>query len=322
MEAYGGLQRFRSQLNPAAVKEIALWHDHPELGKLVARLETAPDQKKFLNTYAEAVVARHLLKQGCELHVEVPTPAGRTCDFDVRVDDQQFYLHIKRLNGDPVVEKKLTISSRLRYLERIARPYVVSIRWQRDLSDAQMQQFVTAAAAFIQEASVGDEHVVRDADGTELGGCRIVAPWEGTHVSLAIGLPTGFHDDSPRIQKLLRKAHAQFMPKAVNVILICSSHMEDVEDFDHALLGTHIERWDAFPPRGRRIAHGRAPDGFWYGHRYKESEAAGWFWFSPKKDTWKSRLWLRQDTHLAQPMQATLTRVFNPTQPALFPNAS
>ena len=63
----------------------------------------------------------------------------------------------------------------------------------------------------------------------------------------------------------MRKAYRQFMPGATNVILICSSHVEDAEDFATALLGSHIERWDAHPPQGRRVAHGRDADGFWHG---------------------------------------------------------
>ena len=103
----------------------------------------------------------------------------------------------------------------------------------------------------------------------------------GSHVSLAIGLPSGFSDQTPRIHKLLNRAYQQFMPKAMNVILMCSRDPADVGDFQTALLGSHVERWDAVPPRGRRIAHGRAEDGFWYGGRFAESVVAGWFDFDP-----------------------------------------
>ena len=63
------------------------------------------------------------------------------------------------------------MSSRLRYLERIARPYVVKVRFPDNLTDQQMQRFVVSAAEFIRQARVGDELVIRDDDGAELGGC-------------------------------------------------------------------------------------------------------------------------------------------------------
>ena len=280
-ETSRGLERFRPDLDPAVVDEIAGWADHPELGKLCASLQAIGDQEKFLDTYAEAMVARYLLARACRLQVEVLTPAGRTCDFQVTGGGHDFFLHVKRLNTDRPVRKRLTVSSRLRYLERIRRPYVVSVRFADKLNDRQMQRYVEAAAEFIGRARVGDELLIRDDDGTEIGGCRVVAPWQGSRVTLVLGLPSGFIDEAPRIRRLMRKAYQQFMPGAANVILICSSHVEDADDFGTALLGSHIERWDAHPPRGRRVAHGRDSDGFWHGRRFPESSAAGWFHFTP-----------------------------------------
>ena len=84
------------------------------------------------------------------------------------------------------------------------------------------------------------------------------------------------------------------MPKAVNVVLIATSHDEDVDDFENALLGAHIERWDAFPPQGRRIAHGRAADGFWHGRHYEDSEIAGWFRLRVDDPELRCRLHVRE----------------------------
>jgi len=111
-------------------------------------------------------------------------------------------------------------------------------------------------------------------------------------------LPTGFTDDTPRILKLLKKAYEQFMPKAINLILICSSFEEDVDDFESALLGQHIERWDIFPPRGRRIAHGRAEDGFWEGDSRINSVVAGWIHFQPSDENVHARLCFREGSGL------------------------
>ena len=109
----------------------------------------------------------------------------------------------------------------------------------------------------------------------------------------------------------MRKAYRQFMPGATNVILICSSHVEDAEDFATALLGSHIERWDAHPPQGRRVAHGRDADGFWHGQGSPESMAAGWFHFQPHAAALQCRLWVRQDATLAPAICRTLVDLFN-----------
>ncbi len=309
--ATGGLDRFQEGLDPAVVDQIHGWASLPELGKLYASLQAIHDLEKFLDTYAEAMVARHLLSRDCKLSVEVLTPSGRTCDFEVKCGDERFFLHVKHLNTDRPVSKRLTVSSRLRYLERIARPYVVSVHLREVLDDARMQHFVTSAADFIQRAQIGDELVVRDDNDAEIGGCRIVAPWQGERVILVLGLPTGFIDDAPRIRRLMRKAYQQFMPGATNVILICSSHVEDAEDFATALLGTHIERWDTQPPRGRRVAHGRDADGFWHGKRSPGSLAAGWFHFKPAAAALKCRLWLRRESSIDPTVKQVLVDLFN-----------
>ncbi|MCA9286258.1 MAG: hypothetical protein KDA22_13620, partial [Phycisphaerales bacterium] len=239
-----------------------------------------------------------------------PTPAGRTCDFEINADGDPVYLHVKRLDTDRPAQRQLTVSSHLRYLERIRRPYIVRLRWHDGLDDVTMQRFVTDCARFIQIARVGDEHIVRDDAGREIGGCLIAAPWEGTHVTLAIGLPTGFVDDAPRMHRLLRKAYLQFMPRATNVIMLGTSRDEDVVDFEEALLGTHIERWDRHPPKGRRIAHGRDDDGFWHRRRFAASEAVVWFRSRPQEAVIHPRLWLREDAHLPAPHVALLRRLF------------
>jgi hypothetical protein len=46
-----GLERFRDDLDPAVVDEIAGWATDAELGKLCASLQAIGDREKFLNTY-------------------------------------------------------------------------------------------------------------------------------------------------------------------------------------------------------------------------------------------------------------------------------
>lgn len=310
MDGRTGLKRFEARLNGTVVEEIRQWNGHPELGKLLASLDAHTHSRTFFSTYAEAIIARHLLSCGCDLRFEVPTPAGKRCDFEVRCRGQRFFLHVKRADSLRPARRKPTVSSRLRYLERIARPYVVNVRWQEDLTDEQMYQFVTSAAEFVRRSRVGDELAVADDDGRPLGGVRIAAPCEGTHVRLEIDPPTGTGDDVPRIQKLMRKAYKQFMPRATNVILIGTTRPDAGDDVETALLGSHIERWDALPPRGRRIAHGRASDGLWHDGQLPESMAAGWFCFAPEADAVQSSVWIRPGAPLEPPMKSLLAELF------------
>lgn len=281
MTAIGALQRFGAGLNVEVLGDVEGWARDPALASLHATLDRHTNPKSFMDTYAEALVARHLRRRACDLRFEVPTPTGKACDFEVVHDDAVLYLHVKRLDTDRPIRKRLTISSRLRILERIERPYVVSVRWHEGAGDADMQRLVAQATEFIGHARVGDELAVRDDAGREIGGVLIVAPWEGRHVTLVIGLPSGFADETLRFRRLLRRAHRQFMPRAANVILVCSSEPNDVKEFESALLGSHVERWDAFPAKGERIAHGRAGDGFWHGRRHPDSRVAGWFQLDP-----------------------------------------
>jgi hypothetical protein len=310
------IDRLAHELDPDVLTDIEAWADHDVLRKLHLALTGHTTPKAFLDTYAEALVARHLLTRGCDLQVEIETPGGKACDFEVAVAGERFYLHVKRLDTDRPGRRRLTISSRLRSLERIERPYVVSVRWREGARDRDLQRLVREATDFISHARVGDELVVRDQDGGEIGGVLIVAPWEGTHVTLVIGLPTGFIDDAPRMQRLMQRAYRQFMPRSENVILVCSSHGDEFDDFRAALLGAHVERWDTYPPRGRRIAHGRAEDGFWTERRYTDSRAAGWFRFSRDARELSVRLLTRDDPAPSKALRRALAAVFPDDEPA------
>jgi hypothetical protein len=304
------IDRLAPELDPDVLADVEAWATHAGLRKLHLALTGHTTLKPFLDTYAEALVARHLLARGCDLRLEIETPGGKACDFEVTVGDELFYLHVKRLDTDRPGRRRLTISSRLRSLERIERPYVVSVRWREGARDRDLQRLVREAGEFIRHARVGEELVVRNREGAEVGGVLIVAPWEGTHVTLVIGLPSGFIDDAPRMQRLMQRAYRQFMPRSDNVILLCSSHGEEFDDFRAALLGAHVERWDTYPPRGRRIAHGRADDGFWCERRYVDSRAAGWFRFSRSAKSIDIRLLRRTDPAPGESLRGALDVVF------------
>jgi hypothetical protein len=249
-----------------------------------------------MDHWVEALVADRLHRRGCELQVEVETPAGRTCDFRVRLDGLEWFLHVKRLDeGDRGEPRQLSISPRLRVLEQIARPFMVRIRWAEGIDEDLMQEFVERASIFLEMAKIGDELTVRDESGLELGAVRVVGYWEGRTISLAIGLPSGFIDETPRIRRLLDRAYRQFMPRAENVVLVVGTRPAESIDFESALLGAAEERWDTHPAGGGRAAVGRAGDGFWAGGSRPESTICAWSHASLASRTLEIDLRFRDD---------------------------
>ncbi|MDP7069770.1 MAG: hypothetical protein QF561_00280 [Phycisphaerales bacterium] len=272
-----GLDRYRRELDPALVARVRSWCDVPGLQPLLESLLSQQRRRRFLDLWVEAMVADQLHSRGCELLAEVETPSGRTCDFRVRLDGLEWFLHVKRLDeGRRGEARHLSISPRLRVLEQIARPFMVRIRWAEGIDEVLMQEFVERASVFLEMAKIGDELTVRDESGLELGAVRVVGQWEGGHISLAIGLPSGFVDETPRIRRLLDRAYRQFMPRAENVILVVGTRRAAILDFDSALLGAAEERWDTHPSGGGRAAVGRARDGFWSGGSRPESTMCAW----------------------------------------------
>ncbi len=290
-----GLDQFSTDLNPTIVETIRSWQGDCELDVLYHRLQSRKNRRGFFDSYAEALVALHARTHGCSIAVEVPTPSGKTADLQLKRDGVHLFVHVKRLGGVQQKTQQLKISSRLRILEQIEKPWVVKIRWCEDLQDQQMQHYVTEAASFIEKSRLGDEHVVRDDQGKELGGVKIVAPNDEKRVSLVIGLPSGFIDESPRIERLLHRAQKQFMPKEANLILVCTPSIEGAGDVESALLGSFIERWDEHPAKGTRVAHGRSDDGFWQPNQMQESQLVGWFCLNPSHRECHGQLWIRDE---------------------------
>lgn len=127
-----GLEKFEGILHPEVVGEIKGWAKHPELPKLLNKLETIKDREQFLDHYSEAMIARHLISKGCELKVEVKTKKGRHADFEVSKNNSVFFIHVKRLNFDRDLQHDLNVGadSRVkdggdsgRYLKRLKNGY-------------------------------------------------------------------------------------------------------------------------------------------------------------------------------------------------------
>jgi hypothetical protein len=272
------------------LRDIATWKDDPELGKLVSRLDKSSGEQLF-DTYAEVLVARHLLRQQCCLRVEVCAPSRRSADFEVLRDGLSFFVHVKRLATDGATRKQLDISMRVRSLEKVMRPLVASLSFRWDLRDDEMQLFVKQAKAFLKRGIAGQRTVIKKADGAELGECTIEREWSGDHVKLMIVDHAVRSSDSfSRPHKCLSKAYKQFMPNAVNVILVTRGWSEDTEDFESALLGT--ERATVLPD-GTVEKIERLKDGFWSKQEHPESQVAGWIDPFPSLEGFRSTVWWR-----------------------------
>jgi hypothetical protein len=306
-----GLDRFGAEVDPAMLERVRTWDTHAGLRGLLDSLCSQKRRRRFQDLWVEAMVADRLHRAGCELETEVETPAGRTCDFRVRADGLEWFLHIKRLDKGDRRGRRLDISPRLRVLEHIERPFIVRIRWADGLDDELMQELVVRASTFLELAKIGDELTVRDESGLEIGAIRVVGPWEGRTISLAVGLPDGFIDESARIRRLLDKAYRQFMPRAENVILVVGNRPDDALDFEAALLGATEERWDSPPGRGRRMAIGRAEDGFWLENSRPDSRICGWCDVRPSSEALRADLYVRDDPPPAAAMASLVSRLLN-----------
>jgi len=313
--AMRGFDRFGGEVDQAMLERVQAWDNHSGLRGLLGSLRSQKRRRRFQDLWVEAMVADRLHRAGCELETEVQTPAGRTCDFRVRSDGLEWFLHIKRLDKGERRGRRLDISPRLRVLEHIERPFIVRIRWVEGLGDELMQELVVRASDFLEMAKIGDELTVRDESGLEIGAIRVVGPSDGPTISLAIGLPDSFIDERARIRRLLDKAYRQFMPRADNVILMVGNRPDDAVDFEAALLGATQERWDTPPRRGRRMAIGRAEDGFWHGVSRTDSRICAWCDVLPSSEALRARLFVRDDPPPEREIASVVSRLLSEDEP-------
>jgi hypothetical protein len=278
--------------------------------RLVRALDSDdPHDELHLSALAEAQFARHMLHAGCTLEFETATPSGKHADFRVQRDETRFFVHIKRLwvdSGEPAAPMPKELLS----LGRIARPMTLDMNWDSTANSTTMAQLAREAGDFALQASVGDELVVRDPDGIWIGRARVAAPHAGTHVQLSTGSIDLREAAVPRAQRLLRRAFGQFMPGAPNVICIAGDGSDSAAALEIALLGSVVERWDVFPPKGQRMAHGRAEDGFWAQGLYEGSELVVWL---PVQGDEPTRLWRREGTSSNHDVEAILRQGLSAT---------
>ena len=289
--------------------ELAAWGDLPAGGGATGRhirrlLSTDPGGSiPATGALAEARVARQLLHAGCDLELELETPNGRTCDFEVSVNGERFFLHVKcpRLPQ----RKRATLPSFLRSIEQVSRPFLVEVDWRNDLTQPELAAFAAEAREFVAEASMGEELLHRDSNGVAAGNVRIGALVEGERAVVSV---ISFHQAAiARVGRLLERAYEQFMPGGENVILILTDDPAHDRLTDLALLGTFVERWDKLPRGDRHVAHGRADDGFWSGDRFDRSRVVSWMQL--ENETTLARLWFRDPKQPSLSLRNTIANV-------------
>jgi hypothetical protein len=250
-----GLELFERILHPEVVAEIRKWSSHPELSKLLHTLESQKEQEQFLNYYSEAMVARHLISQGCELKVEVKIPKGKRVDFEVSKDSNNFFVHVKRSNFDKVLQHELNVSTRLDSLRKKGIGFLLN----KSLTDDEMQQFSKEANRFSKELNDGESKGITSKTGELLGECFKMP--HGPSITVYSGNDGG---DSGRYLPKLEEAYEQFMPKETNVILITSRWRDsfciedlkdDLEDFwsNGKNSKSNIIGYFTFKPNGKSI---------------------------------------------------------------------
>lgn len=294
----GALLRWLS--SPAAVRAA---------GTQARRMRLAiesPDPKRHASGMAEALIARQVAKLRLPIAFEVPTPSGRTCDVDIHDGDLRLCLHVKHLASGPAKSPRrhARIPAALMNLARHARRVVVAIEWEPGHSQADFRHAAMDAERLLDRGSVGDEARLHARDGSVIGHARIVAPTDSRQTVVIAGIPDRGALDSA--ERLLRKAYVQFMPRAHNVIVVAGA-ARDSRALADALAGAPIERWDRFPNRGERMAHGRAPDGFWSGRSHPGSALAAWLSLDEAP---RFTCWMRDGAELPAPALRLCQRVF------------
>jgi len=243
-------------------------------GAMLASASAAPAQLDRCRSIAsEAMVAARLLAGGCEVEHEVETPNGRHVDFRATRAGASLCVHVKRAPQPTLRDAEVSVPAAWRTIETVERGLVVAFSLSRNLRGRALHEALDAAFDFVEQASVGDELVIRDGEDAPRARLRAIAPAPGGRVELVADLSSSFDDHVPRFQATLRKAFSQFMPRAENLIAVCGSS-GGVEAFATALLGSHIERWDRRPRAGELVAYGRASDGFWSGQLRNQSRLA------------------------------------------------
>jgi hypothetical protein len=264
----------RLNINPAILSEINSWEYHSDLKKLFNKLHSVNNQQSFLDHLAEAMVARHLIKRGWALEVEVQTPQGRSVDFRAAKNNYTLCVHIKRLNLEQKIQNELRIITRLQRLRKISRPCDLIVDLSKRLTDKEMQELYKQAKSFIEHSQVGDRRIIKNSDGKILAKCEKSPKFNGRGKNVEVNvLPILWPvRDRERLYEILSEAYKQFMPKSLNIILVTSRLAMVFNNFKKSLFDSR---------------------GFWSNDKHPDSYMVGWFYFNASANYIKFKIYYR-----------------------------
>lgn len=263
------------------------------LRPMARRIERAAGNPRLQASLAsEARLARTLIKAGFDVGSEVPTPTGRACDLVARKGDVLLHFHVKSIEDEHLpAAQSMRMPRAIHALESIERRLEVEIVWRSGLATSSLRALSANFADFLKRASIGDEHSFTGRDGRIQGRCRVRSAHDGRFIRLHVGIADDRAEIIERMNRLMRKARAQFLTGGENIIVLMGAERLQWL-FAQALLGTPVERWDRLPRRGERIAIGRASDGFWKPGRDLASRIAAWQ--STDSSRASSAAWMRE----------------------------
>jgi len=290
-----GIDRFRAALNAGVLEEIEPWRQHPELRKLIKRWESLADPRQFLDTYAEIMVARRLLRNACTLRVEVPTRKNKRADFEVTRGAVVLYVHVKKLNLDDCTRRLYRIADCSKVLEPIDRDDVefdVSVLGTETTEDEirtfprRLKKFARSAASGATLLLPDESHPVLRVEILPRG--RAARPKQNPSFPR---YPGPWMRDPERFKRKLAEAAAQFMPDRPNLIAVTSHWAADETDFEKTLLD------------------------FWSRTQHPAPVMGAFFRFAPEDDDFTSSLYLREARGVDQETSQLVRDVFD-DQPA------
>ncbi len=155
-----------------------------------------------------------------------------------------------------------------------------------------MREFYQFSKNLLEQGFAG-EYSFKDGCGQTLAECE-VKPWPYTKkVRLMVTGACRFVEDVMRLRRTLRKAYRQFALGQDNLILVTGMWSDDTTEFQDALCGSEPLLLPG-PWGNVSVAQSmRDDEAFWAEGRHQESQAAGWFAFSAKRDLTRFRLWFR-----------------------------
>jgi len=214
-EIKSGLLRFGKKLHTDVIRDIRSWENDPVLSKLYKTIDSQNDWQRFLDHYAEAMVALHLIKRGYQIvKIEAPTKNHKRADFEIAKGIETFFAHIKRLNFNENTSEELNITDTL-VRKKTTANFGLSFKETPHGKDKEI--FLNKAIQW-QKIKNTEEDICSE-KGRVLGSIK--------PLSSSVMVGTMQKGESTRMPKILKNAYEQFMPGDINVILLTDAWQDN-----------------------------------------------------------------------------------------------